>query len=343
MSLRESRWTSRSQGPSAATVNTDRRRSGGGLSPRDNVDVERTATGGTQTGSGLSDRERAILLALDEYRYLDRSQLEALFFSGSRAAQLKLRELTLRQLVLRWDRRLDGEPAPRPSIYVLTARGAAALSRAMQLDPRPAMTRARRAQTQTYHLLHDVEANGFFVGIAAAAAALPDRGLYHWAGESRCRQVSGEHGSPASDGWGRYLMPDRELLFDLEWDRGTEHQRRLRQKATTYVSYFHGLRGARLRHVLIVTPTDRREAEVRRVFASALPQAGECCRFWTTTLAFLQREGPLGRIWLEVGSAAPGLVAFDQMPGSGRSDRRVEDCIGKPGWWERRPGGGEGA
>src|SRR5207248_9398821 len=173
--------------------------------------------------------------------------LEALFFQGSRSAQLKLRELTLRQLVLRWDRRQDGTAAPKPSVYVLTGRGAARLSHTMQCDPRPPMTRARRAQTQTYHLLHDVEANGFFVRVAVGAAALSEQGLYHWAGETRCRQVSGEHGSPSSDGWGRYLLADRELLFDPELDRGTEHARLPLQKASAYTSYRPGRPCARVR------------------------------------------------------------------------------------------------
>jgi len=343
VSLHESPWTSRSQPLGPDSVNTDRGVPPAGLSLPDTVDSIRTASSEAPIELELSARERAILLALHQYRYLDRSQLEALFFQGSRSAQLKLRELTLRQLVLRWDRRQHGTAAPRPSVYVLTGRGAARLSHTMQCDPRPPMTRARRAQTQTYHLLHDVEANGFFVRVAVGAAALPEQGLYHWAGETHCRQVSGEHGSPASDGWGRYLLADRELLFDLEWDRGTEHERRLRQKASAYTSYFRGRRGARFRHVLFVAPNDRREAELRRIVASVLPRSGECCRFWTTTVAFVNGEGPLARIWLEVGSTQPGLLAFHEMPGSARSDRRAEDCISKPRWWERRPGGGEGA
>ena len=81
----------------------------------------------------------------------------------------------------------------------------------------------------------------------------------------------------------------------------------------------------------------------RRVVASLIPRSGECCRFWTTTVAFVESEGPLGRIWLEIGSSQPGLVALNALPGTARSDRPVEHCIGKPAWWEHRPGGGEGA
>lgn len=356
MTKRESRWTSAMAPLPAVHANSDSQKQGPGLSPENRVDSPNrtlldtsltwTATAGRPPGAAsphLGEREQSILQALDQYRYLDRAQIEQLYFQGSRPTQMKLRELVLRQLVLRWDRRRDGSALARPSVYVLSPRGAALLSRQLNMDPRPAVTRARLASTRAYHLVHDVEANGFFVSLATASADLPDEGLYQWLGEATCRQTGGVEGSPSSDGWGRYLFSDRELFFDLEWDRGTEHERRLRQKATAYVTYFRGRRDARAHHVLFVAPTDRREAELRRVIADVLPRTAECCRFWTATAPFLEVEGPLGRIWLEVGSPEPCLLAVGEMAGCPRSNRQVADCIGKPRWWERRPGGGEGA
>jgi hypothetical protein len=41
----------------------------------------------------------AMLMALDSYRYLDRGQLQALFFSGSRSCQYRLRWLVDHGLV----------------------------------------------------------------------------------------------------------------------------------------------------------------------------------------------------------------------------------------------------
>lgn len=352
MTQHAARWTSRRDGSTAPLGNTTKLPVWTGLSPEKPVDRVDLGPGikelppdlhRNRTAGILGSRELAILLALDQYRYLDRNQVERLFFDARRTAQSTLRELLLRQMVLRWQRHEPGTSEPCASIYVLSARGAAHLSRACGIDPRPAMARARLAQSRAYHVLHDVESNGFFVGLAHASGAAAEEGLYHWVGEIGCRRAAGEDGSPSSDGWGRYLLPDRELLFDLEWDRGTEHEPRLRQKAMAYISHFRGRRGSRLRHVLVVAPTDRREAQIRLVLAAALPGAEECCRFWTTTVAFMQGEGALGRIWLEVGSAAAGLVAFQNMPGVARSSRRPEDCIAKPRWWDRRPGGGEGA
>ena len=66
----------------------------------------------------------------------------------------------------------------------------------------------------------------------------------------------------------------------------------------------------------------------------------ECCRFWTTTTAFIAASGPLGEVWAGGGSRRVGLKAMDGLP---RSERDVDASIGKPGWWLRRPGGGAGS
>ena len=47
-----------------------------------------------------------------------------------------------------------------------------------------------------------------------------------------------------------------------------------------------------------------------------------------------------GVLLLGKGDGRIRLVELPARPGAGL---RVEDCVGKPGWWERRPGGGEGA
>jgi hypothetical protein len=284
-------------------------------------------------------------MALDQYRYLDREQIEQLFFDGRRRSQLKLRRLALHGLIIGWLSLLQPGLRPRPSVYLLSTRGATRLSREREIDPRAAIQRAKHARTRNFHLLHDLEANGFFVGVAVATRSREGEGLYHWVGGPGCRRAAKESQDrlPISDGWGRLLLPDRELLFDLEWDRGTEHPQRLRRKATAYVDYFRRRRDASLHHLFFVVPTEGREAEVQRVVRAAMPPRGECCRIWTTSIGRLRSEGPLAPIWQEVSPHPSGHVGLWQMPGLPRSARQTEDCIGKPAWWERRPGGGEGA
>ena len=290
----------------------------------------------------LSDRDRAILLAIDQYRYLDRDHVTDLFFPGRRSAELCLKDLLWRGLIYRWPVvRWQGSPT-KPSVYGLTSSGARRVAQLRGQDPRPIRDRARRAREQTYHLRHDLEANRFFTKLAAGARDLPDQGLYHWLGEATCRAAYERDGSPTSDGWGRYLLADREITFDLEWDRGTEHARRIRQKAIGYIAYFRGRRNAALNHVLLVAPTRVREGELHDLISPILPQHTNLCRFWTTAVETVSAIGWLGAVWLEI-TGPPGRYAFADMPGHPRGTRAANDSIAKGRWWDRRPGGGEGA
>ena len=290
----------------------------------------------------LSDRDLAILLAIDQYRYLDRDHVTDLFFPGRRSAELCLKDLLWRGLIYRWPVvRWQGSPI-KPSVYGLTSSGARRVAQLRGQDPRPIRDRARRAREQTYHLRHDLEANRFFTKLAAGARDLPDQGLYHWLGEATCRAAYERDGSPTSDGWGRYLLADREITFDLEWDRGTEHARRIRQKAIGYVAYFRGRRNAALNHVLLVAPTRVREGELHDLISPILPQHTSLCRFWTTAVETVSAIGWLGAVWLEI-TGPPDRHAFADMPGYPRGTRAASDSIAKARWWDRRPGGGEGA
>src|SRR4029077_1039682 len=81
-------------------------------------------------------RDMAMLMALDSYRYLDRSQVQALFFSGSRSCQYRLRWLVGHGLMRTWRVVMRPGRVCRSSIYLLSRRGAAALAEWLDEDPR---------------------------------------------------------------------------------------------------------------------------------------------------------------------------------------------------------------
>jgi hypothetical protein len=270
----------------------------------------------------LSDRDLAILLAIDQYRSLDRDHVTDLFFPGRRSAELCLKDLLWRGLVHRWPVEQAQASPLTPSVYALTTSGARHIAKLREQDPRPVCERARRAREQAYHMRHDLEANRFFTKLAAGACGLADQGLYHWLGEATCRSAYERDGSPPSDGWGRYLLSDREITFDLEWDRGR--------------------RNADLHHVLFVAPTRVREGELHDLISPVFPPYVNLCRFWTTAVETVSSIGWLGAVWLQI-AGPPHRYAFADMPGFPRGPRSAGDSIAKPGWWKRRPGGGEGA
>jgi hypothetical protein len=287
-------------------------------------------------------RDLSLLQALDQYRYLDTRQLGVLFFSTDRRAQARLQQLSGLGLVRRWRATYQPGRLNRPTVHLLTAAGARELARRRGADPRPFVNRATHAAMRIGHLIHDLDANGFFVLLAAASRERDSEGLYHWLGPAACRLVSKRQRVPPSDGWGRYVTADGELRIYLEWDRGTERVERLGTTAATYARYFVGRRDADRRHVLFVLPNEARERETQRVLARALARAETGCRVWTANAESLGSDGPLGRVWLQAGASAP-RGPLNEMPASARPDLRAADCIGKPTWWERRPGGGEGA
>jgi hypothetical protein len=294
-------------------------------------------------------RELVLLTTLSEHRYLTTEQLRALFFTSLRAAQLHLRWLAVEmRMIMRWPQLepVVSEPGPaqtfwgwrrRSSLFLLTERGAAVVAAYRRLDPQALVRRSYYAAEYCHHLEHDLETNGFWVGLAAAARDLPDQGLYHWVGDDAMRRNFQERGADlAPDGWGRYLMPAGEVLFALEWDRGTEPPQRLQRKALAYLEH------ADATNVLIVVPGATREESIRGAIQRSLPDR-RSLRIWTTNAGLLHERGPLGQLWHEVAGRSHDRVPLTAMPAQRRSARSVEDCIGKPLWWERRPGGSEGA
>jgi Replication-relaxation len=293
-------------------------------------------------------RELVLMSMLYDYRYLTTDHLRALLFSSLRAAQLRLRWLAVEQrLVMRWPRYepVVDQPGPAPlfwglrwrsSVFLLTDLGAALVAEYRGLPSRAAVRRSFYA-AESRMLDHVLETNEFWVRLAEAARDLPDQGLYHWIGDDSMRRGHLDQGVDASpDGWGRYLLGDAEIRFSLEWDRGTEPPMHLARKARAYLAQSGG--GG---NVLVVVTRPPREASVRRAIAAAAHDRGGA-RFWTAHAGLLRDRGPLGPIWQEVGGA-DDRIALGDLPRSRTTGLRIEDCIGKPGWWERRPGGGEGA
>jgi hypothetical protein len=298
---------------------------------------------GGLAGALLRDRRRArdmaVLACLGQHHYLTTAHLAALLGGGLKdplqAAQRLARKLEEWELLTRWyqmEPREVGGWRRHPDVFLLTARGAHALARYRRIDPKPLIRRARSAFHSAYHLEHALGVNGFFASLITASQELLEQGLYHWLGDDGIRRAfTQEDPELAPDGFGRYLTKDAEIGFHLEWDAGTEAPQRLRAKARAAL-------GAARGHVLWVAPWAAREQTIR----SALEResSGRVAGFWTTHAGLLRKQGPLGAVWrpLEQEERRP-LTA---LPGRARSALEIEDCLGKPGWWERRPGGTEG-
>ena len=67
--------------------------------------------------ASLTARDVAILMALDQYRYLDRQQLEELFFQGPRSSKLRFRFFSQSGLFVSWRVRQQPGCIRRPSDF----------------------------------------------------------------------------------------------------------------------------------------------------------------------------------------------------------------------------------
>jgi len=290
---------------------------------------------------GLTSRDLAILRALDSYRYLDRHQIQGLFFDGPRSCQYRLKWLVDHGLVNAWRTVIRPGHVRLASIFLLSTRGASALAGLSGDESRPYVLRAEHAIARHHYLLHDLEASQVFVDLALATRHAPALGLYHWVGEHGIRRAYGEEAAPVPDGWGRLLVGDRELFLHLELDRGTEQTKRLHGKLAAYTAYFRGRPQASSNHVLFVVPTELRRRQVEGVARRLVDTSVESCRVWTAWRHDLTLNGPLSRVWAGIGGST-GRIGIPDMPSRPAGSRPLADCIGKPRWWERRPGGGEG-
>jgi len=290
---------------------------------------------------GLTSRDVAILRALDSYRYLDRPQMQGLFFDGPRSCQYRLKWLVDRGLVNAWRTVIRPGHVRHASIFLLSTRGASVLAGLSGDQSRPYVLRAEHALARHHNLVHDLEASQLFVDLALATRHVPTMGLYHWVGEHGIRRAYGEEAAPVPDGWGRFLVGDRELFLHLELDRGSEQTRRLHGKLAAYIAYFRGRPQASCNHVLFVVPTEQRRHQVEGVARRLVATSVESCRVWTAWRHDLTLNGPLSRVWAGIGGST-GRVGIPDMPSRPAGSRPLADCIGKTRWWERRPGGGEG-
>src|ERR1700730_5016421 len=111
---------------------------------------------------GLTERDIAILQALDSYRYLNRHQIQTLFFQGPRSCQYRLKWLVEHGFVNAWHAVIRPGHVRSASIFLPSSRGAAALADLSGDDPRPYVLRAEHALSRHHYLVHDLEATQLF-------------------------------------------------------------------------------------------------------------------------------------------------------------------------------------
>jgi len=165
------------------------------------------------------------------------------------------------------------------------------------------------------NLAHTVGVNVFFARLTRDARRLGHE-VPHWWSEAEATQRFRHDGERTywvrPDGAGVYYLPEREVPFMLEYDRGTMRRRDYLRKLVGVASYFEGehYRGffSAEPTVLVVAEHDAAEERFRAVVSFAEERWDvEIPALFTTRWRFERnpsnREGTLGPIWRTLDSA----------------------------------------
>ena len=258
---------------------------------------------------GLTVRDRAILDRLQEHEPLTTGELRLLFFTGVRTCRARLKLLEDARLLCRVYPARSSRGGKSEPLWFLTPRGRQTIAAPMRRAPGLSIP----------DLEHRRAVARFFLSLVERSLTREGEGLCTWYGETRA--AAGVGGGPLRpDGYGRYLLPDGELTFYLELDRGTEPAKRVAAKLVAYQRALANDPKPRYANVLLVCQSKRRLANLAKGAPDGPP--------WPWATVDRDRYELLPDRQLQ--------RAFTELPLRPRDPaRQVEECLGRR--W-RRPG-----
>jgi Replication-relaxation len=247
-------------------------------------------------------RDRELLDRLSQHEPLSTSELCLLFFTGLRTCRERLARLEADDFLTRVYPTRAHRGGRTEALWFLSPNGRRMIDAPARRPPGLSIP----------DLEHRRATAGFFLELVERSLTRSEEGLYRWLGEQQAQQGTGPTVRP--DGYGRYLLPDGEIAFYLEIDRGSEPTRRVKTKLDAYRQALaadpHRDRG----NILLVCEGRRRLANLARCAPPGPPW------IWGTT----DRE----RYTLLPGRDQQRT--FTEMPAGPRhADHHTRDCLGR--------------
>ncbi|HEY5288148.1 MAG TPA: replication-relaxation family protein [Solirubrobacteraceae bacterium] len=252
-------------------------------------------------------RDRELLDRLAQHEPLSTSELCLLFFTGARSCRGRLLKLEQQKLLTRVYPSREWRGGATEALWFLSPHGRQMIGASARRPPGLSIP----------DLEHRRAAAGFFLDLVRGSLDTPGEGLYRWLGEQQAQEGTGPTVRP--DGYGRYLLPDGEITFYLEIDRGTETTKRVKDKLAAYKRALAADRNRDRGNILLVCESRRRLTSLARCAPAGPPWV------WGTTDRKRYRLLP----------ACDQERGFRELPAWPRHPaHRVADCLG---WRWREP------
>ncbi len=247
-------------------------------------------------------RDRELLDRLAQHEPLSTSELCLLFFTGARACRGRLLKLEQQKLLTRVYPSREWRGGATEALWFLSPHGRQMIGASARRPPGLSIP----------DLEHRRAAAGFFLDLVRGSLDTPGEGLYRWLGEQQAQHGTGPTVRP--DGYGRYLLPDGEITFYLEIDRGTETTKRVKDKLAAYQRALAADRNRDRGNILLVCESRRRLASLARCAPAGPPWV------WGTTDRKRYRLLPAG----DQERGFRELPAWPRQPA-----HQIADCLGR--------------
>ena len=263
----------------------------------------------------LTERDKQVVMAVNDYRVMRQDQLQRLLFPSRSTAQVRLWRLWQHGYLKRQFLPVIGGIQTSPVLYVLDRRGAELLQNDFGYDDES--LRWSRSQRFTHQFLdHTLGLSEIRLAITLSCRE-HDWQLKTWLDENALKadydkvQVGKRLVAVLPDAYFVIGVPVGELHFFLEYDRGAEHLRYFKRKMAAYVAYYRTGKcdaryGTNKVRVLTVNEGGRTGAGRKRLanLKRVTEEAGGRRRFWFGSLLDVSSEDVLSAaIWQVAGSA----------------------------------------
>lgn len=253
----------------------------------------------------LTARDISIILCVYENRFLRRDQIQRLHFPNSSvsACNMRMKKLEEHHFLDRLVKPVASGSAQ--AAYALDKRGADVVAATLEIDRRKVRWNRSNNRVEWLFMDHTLGISEFKVCLDVALAIRREELLFYQRGDkSHLRRISmtgakKKYFVVAPDAFFGIQTGRGKCIFFLEVDLGTETLSRFAEKVTAYKRYWkshqyteeYGFNNFR---VLTVCESDRRLANLRQ----ATGKVGGRQMFLFTTFSAIQKNSPLGSVWL---------------------------------------------